>query len=145
MSTPSRRGQFGTPLYYRPHLDRFPGRSAGVLSAIAGAEPGGVAVHCAGGKDRTGQVTMLLLSLVSVAPEAIAADYALSGERLRARYAARGEDDDGPLLESFLAERGTTAGELIVATLAGLDVAAHLRAAGLTDVELTALRRRLVA
>ena len=87
---------------------------------------------------------MLALALVGVAPEDIAADYVLSSERLRARYAARGEADQGPLLESFLADRGTTAGELIIATLAGLDVEAHLRDAGLMDQDLAALRRRLV-
>jgi len=83
--------QFGTPLYYRPHLDRFPERSVAALSAIARAKPGGVAVHCAGGRDRTGQVAMLLLALVGVAPRDIAADYELSTEHLRARYAARRE------------------------------------------------------
>lgn len=38
--------QFGTPLYYRAHLERFAERSAAVLSAIARAEPGGVVFHC---------------------------------------------------------------------------------------------------
>ncbi|HYM57900.1 MAG TPA: tyrosine-protein phosphatase, partial [Solirubrobacteraceae bacterium] len=46
------------------HLDRFPERSAAVLSAIAGAKPGGVAFHCSGGKDRAGQITMLLLAII---------------------------------------------------------------------------------
>lgn len=136
--------QFGTPLYYTPHLDRFPGRSAAVLSAVARAEPGGVVIHCGGGRDRAGQVTMLLLSLVGVARVDIAADYALSAERLRARYAARGEEDQGPLLEAFLAARGTTAGEIIEATLAELDVGERLRDAGLTEHDVAALRRRLV-
>lgn len=54
--------QFGTPLYYRPHPERMPGRSAAVVSAIARAQPGGVAFHCAGGRDRSGQVAMLLLA-----------------------------------------------------------------------------------
>ncbi len=135
--------QFGTPLYYGPHLERFPERSAAVLSAIAQAEPGGVAVHCAGGRDRTGQVTMLLLRLVGVAVEDIAADYALSAERLPARYAARGEPDQGPLLEAFLAERGTSAAELIVTTLRDLDIHAALQHAGLTSRDVSALRLRL--
>lgn len=87
---------------------------------------------------------MLLLSLVGVASADIAADYALSGERLRARHAARGEKDQGPLLEAFLARRGTTAGEVIVATLAELDVGERLRDAGLTEDDVTALRRRLI-
>jgi protein-tyrosine phosphatase len=50
--------QFATPLYCRPHLERFPGRSAAVLAAIADARPGGVVFHCAGARDRTGQVAM---------------------------------------------------------------------------------------
>ncbi len=98
--------QFGTPLYYRPHLERFPERTAAVLAAIANAAPGGVAFHCAGGRDRAGQITMVLLALVGVAPSDIAADYMLSYERLPARYAARGEADQGPLLEGFLGDKG---------------------------------------
>ena len=136
--------QFGTPLYYRPHLDRFPERSVAALRAIARAAPGGVAFHCVGGRDRSGQVAILLLALAGVAPAAIAADYALSGERLRARYAARGEADEGALLDAFLAQRGTTAQALVVALLAELDVEAHLRAAGLTGEDLAALRARLL-
>jgi protein tyrosine/serine phosphatase len=135
--------QFATPLYYRAHLERFPERSVDVLTAIAVAEPGGVAVHCAGGRDRTGQITMLLLTLVGVAPEDIAADYALSTDRLRARYSACGEADQGPMLQAFLAEGGTTAGDVIVDTLAELDVERCLRDAGLTDGHLRALRSRL--
>lgn len=79
---------------------------------------------------------MPLLALVGVAPEAIAAHYALSSERLRARYAARGEEDQGPRLESFLAGRRTTGPRVIVDTLADLDVEARLREVGLRDRDL---------
>jgi protein-tyrosine phosphatase len=133
--------EFGTPLYYGPHLERFPERSAAVIAAIARAEPGGVAFHCGGGRDRAGQIAMLLLALVGVTSEDIAADYARSAERLSARCAARGEEDQGPLLEGFLADQGTTAGELIVTTLADLDVEARL---GLAGDDVDALRRRLL-
>ena len=136
--------QFGTPLYYGPHLERFPERSAAVLSAIARAEPGGVVFHCGGGRDRAGQVTMLLLGLVGVAAEDIASDYALSAEWLTARYAARGEPDQGPLLEAFLGDRGTSAAEVITTMLRALDVEATLLDAGLTSQDVSALRRRLL-
>jgi protein-tyrosine phosphatase len=136
--------QFGTPLYYRPHLERFPERSAAVVAAIARAEPGAVAFHCGGGRDRAGQIAMLVLALAGVNAEDIAADYALSAERLRARYAAHGEIDQGPLLEAFLTAKGTTTRDVIIATLASLDVEAHLRAAGLTAQDLDALRGRLI-
>jgi protein tyrosine/serine phosphatase len=94
--------QFGTPLYYGPHLDRFPDRSVAVINAVADAKPGGVVFHCGGGRGRAGQVAMLLLSLAGVSPKVIAADYALSFERLPARYPSRGEEDQGPLTWSFL-------------------------------------------
>ena len=136
--------QFATPLYYGPHLQRFPERSVAVLAAIARAEPGGVVFHCASGRDRAGQVTMLLLALVGVAVEEIAADYGLSAERLTARYAARGEPDQGPPVEAFLADRGTSAAELITALLRDLDVEATLLDAGLTSQDVSALRRRLL-
>jgi protein-tyrosine phosphatase len=121
--------QFGTPLYYRPHLDRFPERSARVIGAIARAKPGGVLVHCVGGRDRTGQIAMLVLALVGVPPEAIAADYDLSGPA----------DAD---VQRFLDDRGTSTATLIVSTLAELDVEGRLR---LSEADLVALRARLLA
>jgi protein tyrosine/serine phosphatase len=68
--------RFGTPLYYGPHLARHPDRSARVIAAIAHAPPGGVLFHCVGGRDRTGMIAMLVLALVGVPKDAIAADYA---------------------------------------------------------------------
>jgi protein-tyrosine phosphatase len=136
--------QFGTPLYYRPHLERFPERNAAVIAAIADAAPGGVAFHCEGGADRSGQVAIVLLALLGVPADEIAADYALSFERLPARYAAHGEEDQGPPLRSFLWQRGTSAEELIVELLASIDMAAYLSSAGLTDGQVAALRERLL-
>jgi protein-tyrosine phosphatase len=135
--------QFATPLYYRPHLERFPRRSAEVVRAIAMAPPGGVAFHCQGGRDRAGQISMLVLALAGVRPEEIAADYALSDQRLRVLYRSRGEADEAPKIAAFLREQGTTATELIVELLAGFDLEMTLREGGLTAEEVSALRRRL--
>lgn len=137
--------QFATPLYYRPHLERFPERSAEVIRAIAQARPGGVVFHCQGGRDRAGQVAMLVLALAGVEAETIAADYALSDERLRSLYLSRGEEDQGPALAEFLRNQGTTATDLIVETLATLDVEATLLEAGLGEQDVVALRQRLVS
>ena len=87
---------------------------------------------------------MLLLTLAGVAPEVVAADYELSAGRLTARYAARGEEDEQPMLEAFLAARGMTAGGVIVALLADLDVEPRVREAGLADHDVAALRQRLL-
>lgn len=135
--------QFATPLYYGPHLERFPERSAQVVRAIATARPGGVVFHCQGGRDRAGQISMLVLALAGVEPEAIAADYALSDERLRPLYLSRGEEDEAPKIASYLREQGTTASDLIVGLLAELDVEATLLDAGLEPGDVIALRRRL--
>ena len=86
---------------------------------------------------------MLLLALVGVAPEVIAADYALSAERVSALCAHRGEEDESPVIDAFLSERGITTAAVIVQTLAGLDVETRLRDAGLTARDVAALQRKL--
>jgi protein tyrosine/serine phosphatase len=135
--------QYATPLYYGPHLHRFPEKSAEVLAAIASARPGGVAFHCAGGRDRSGQIAILLLALVGVAKEEIVADYLLSHERLPAMYARRGEEDQTPILESFLRENGTSAAAEIERLLAS-DLETILATGGLTAGDRAALRKRLL-
>jgi protein-tyrosine phosphatase len=59
-----------------------------VIEAIVEAPEGGVVVHCAGGKDRTGLTVAFLLRIAGVGLEKIGADYALSEERLRPRHDA---------------------------------------------------------
>ncbi|MBN9415054.1 MAG: tyrosine-protein phosphatase [Candidatus Eremiobacteraeota bacterium] len=76
------RWEFGTPLYYLPHLERMPERSARVLQAMAESPPGTVLFHCAIGRDRTGMIAMLLLSHLGVSAEAIVDDYMHSIPRL---------------------------------------------------------------
>jgi protein-tyrosine phosphatase len=136
--------QFGTPLYYQPHIERFPERSARVITAIANAPPGGVLFHCGAGRDRAGQIAMLTLALADVTAEDIAADYELSHDRLTRRSRALDQPDESDPLSAFLASRGTTASEVIIATLGSLDIQATLRDGGLTDPDLHALRLRLL-
>lgn len=86
---------------------------------------------------------MLVLALARVEPDAIAADYALSDERLRPLYLSEGEEDEGPKIAAFLQDEGTTATDLIVELLTTFDVEATLCAAGLEAEDVAALRRRL--
>jgi hypothetical protein len=134
--------QYGTPLYYGPHLDRFPAKSAEVVAAIAQAPPGGVAFHCAGGRDRAGQVAILVLALAGVAEDEIVADYLLSHDRLPALYASRGEENQAPLIESFLRERGTSAA-IEIQRLLGSDLESVLLQGGLQPRDVAALWARL--
>jgi len=110
----SRTEAFGTPLYYRPFLERFPDRADEVLATIAHAPAGGVLFHCGRGRDRAGLVSMLVLSAVGVEPEAIADDYVLSVD-----------DEAEPELAAFLAEQGTTARAALLEALDGLEPSAH--------------------
>jgi len=119
-------GLNGTPLYYRPFLDSKTDHCAAVITAIARADPGGVLFHCGAGRDRTGLVTLLLLALVDVEPEAIA-------------------EDDGPSIAQALAARRTTARDAILATLRTLDAEQYLLTAGVTPNDLAAVRHRLLA
>jgi protein tyrosine/serine phosphatase len=133
------------PMYYGPFLGRFPSRVVDVLSNVARADGGGVLIHCVGGRDRTGLITMLMLALAGVAPDDIAEDHALSSERLVALYERTGERDQGAMIDEFLEREGTTARELILTTLRSLDGEDYLLAAGLRDDDLAAVRDRLLA
>ena len=137
--------QYGTPLYYAPHLARLPHLSARVIVAIAQAPAGGVVIHCGEGRDRTGQISMLLLALVGVAGADIADDYMLSHERLRVCYRDRGEVDQAVAIETHLGERGTGTREVVLTTLAGLDIESVLLGGGLERSHIEAVRARLLA
>lgn len=139
------RGLRSTPLYYKGFLTRWPDRCAAAIAAIARARPGGVLIHCRRGRDRTGLVVMLLLALVGVAPEDIAADYELSNAALVRRCVAEfGHRDDLHAINELLARENTSARSAILSTLEWLDADAYLRSAGLTGEDLAALRARLI-
>lgn len=64
---------------YLALADRYRGELARTLTLLGEADPP-AAVHCAGGRDRTGIACGMALWLAGVEPEAIAADHALSDE-----------------------------------------------------------------
>lgn len=73
------------PERYVLMVDRRQAALGTIFAAIAGAE-GPVLFHCFAGKDRTGLVAAMMLSLAGVEPEAIGADYAETDAQLAARY-----------------------------------------------------------
>jgi len=133
-----------TPLYYRAFLGHAQAQMAAIFAAIAEAEPGGVLIHCGAGRDRTGLVMLVLLALLGVSPEEIAADHALSAERLRALFAQEGREDEDLRAQEQLREASTTARAEILSILEGFDAAAYLRAGGLREDQLAAIRNRLL-
>jgi hypothetical protein len=120
--------QFGTPLYYRAHLERHPERTARVVRAIAAAPEaagGGVAFHCVGGRDRTGQVAMVALALAGVPAAEVGADYALTPA--------------DPEIEAYLRSRGVAAAAVVAELVDSLDFPSLL---GLDGATVAAVRAR---
>ena len=69
--------------HYLGYLENRPEEVIGALRTIAAA-PGAAIVHCAAGKDRTGVVVALALTVAGVEPEAIVDDYMATDDRLEA-------------------------------------------------------------
>ncbi|MEV7358057.1 tyrosine-protein phosphatase [Kitasatospora sp. NPDC091276] len=68
-------------------------------AAEATVRPGGVLVHCAAGKDRTGLLTALLLELLGVPAEEIVADYARTNEAIEQIWAGLADRNRAALNE----------------------------------------------
>ncbi len=69
--------------HYLGYLEERPGEVTGALRTIATAE-GAAIVHCAAGKDRTGVIVALALTVAGVEPDAIVADYLATADRIDA-------------------------------------------------------------
>lgn len=69
--------------HYLGYLEDRPDQVVGAIRSIAHAE-GAAVVHCAAGKDRTGVVVALALTVAGVPAQAVAADYAATAERTEA-------------------------------------------------------------
>jgi protein tyrosine/serine phosphatase len=134
---------------YVDWLERYRERFGRAFAAIADAD-GVVVVHCMGGKDRTGVVSALLLRLAGVSHDAIGEDYAVTASNLEpstSRWIAAIADDAERAKWERL--KNTPAGAMVrvvqeVESRYG-DVAAYLRAAGLSDEQVARLEERLVA
>jgi len=130
---------------YLATLRRGRHRFGAAFAAVANARPGVVVVHCAGGKDRTGLVSALLLRNAGVGIDDIAADYALAEERLaelRAAYLAAATDEADRELRFRLSGAPAAA---MRGVLEELDrhggVAGYLREAGVDDETLARAAR----
>ena len=136
----------GTPRIFERYLGDRPEAVAAIVKAVAAADPGGIVVHCASGRDRTGLSSLVLLALAGVEPAAIAEDYVLSYERQRAAWAALGMSkylENLDLIDRMLAEAGVTAYDAALSVLSGCDIRKVLTLAGVTTAELDAVRARL--
>jgi protein tyrosine/serine phosphatase len=118
-----------TPLYYQDAILRWPKRHAAVFKAIADAQEGGVLIHCKRGHDRTGIITLMLLSLLDVPVEEIVSDYILSPD---------------PERDEILRKRDTSSEDVIRNTVASLDMNRYLLDAGVSQAKIDNLKKRLL-
>src|SRR4029453_18589242 len=137
---------------YLQMLDRYRQGVAESMAAIASAPAdGAVLIHCAAGKDRTGLISALLLALVDVPADTIAADYAVTAELLRPReqqWLAGLPPEEGAQREGMVVRDPPPPGDMR-AVRAGLTerdggLEPYLRSTGLDAGDLERLRKRLV-
>jgi protein-tyrosine phosphatase len=134
-----------SPLYYPAMLAQYPERLVAAVRAIANAAPGCVVFHCAGGKDRTGLLALVLLTLAGAGPGEIIADYLLTYDRMKPVYDEMGVSDQLTAVSELLASRGTTIEASLTATIESLAMPNFLLDNGLSAAELAALITRLTA
>jgi protein-tyrosine phosphatase len=133
---------------YLIFLESFKRNVANAIRGVARAPEGGVVVHCMGGKDRTGLITAFLLHLAGVDTEQIAADYALSEERLRPRHEEWFAAAETEAELERLRRIAQTPAEAIVGVFEELErrygsIEDYLRSGGLDDEDLALARSRL--
>lgn len=121
---------------------------ADALRAVVEARPGGVVFHCQAGKDRTGILAALLLDLVGVDRDDIAADYVESQRRLWPLYeerlasATHASEQDAWFKPICLPETIQRLLDHVDAKYGGTE--RYLVSSGLTRADVTALRARLL-
>jgi protein tyrosine/serine phosphatase len=133
---------------YLIFLERFKANVAAGIRAVARAPEGGVVVHCMGGKDRTGLLTAFLLHVAGVDDEQIAADYALSEERLRPRHDEWLAKAETEAERERLRRLSRTPAASMLGVFAELErrygsIEQFLREGGLSDEDLALARARL--
>lgn len=114
-------------------VDRYQENIFSIMRAFATAKNGCILFHCHSGRDRTGLITALLLSLAGVDYPAIAKDYAVSSVYIQPTF-------DKPLSEQP---------EIMLDFLAHLDAQhggtrAYLLKSGMTEQDLTHICSRLL-
>jgi protein-tyrosine phosphatase len=124
-------------------LEKVRPQLATVLRVIAAAPAGPLLFHCVAGKDRTGIVAALMLTLAEVKPAAIAADYAESTQMLGDAYLQRYKDaDPQDVLENVRCPEEGVHNMLAYLERAG-GIREYLGKIGLNELEIARLRARL--
>jgi protein-tyrosine phosphatase len=123
---------------------------ASAIAAVADASPGGVVIHCHAGKERTGIVAALLLSLAGVADETVAEDWTASDAVLQPLYEEWLANETDPAIRARRAAGFITRAEHILEVLTYIrrshgSLEEYLLAGGVRADQLDRVRRGLVS
>jgi protein-tyrosine phosphatase len=135
---------------YTEMLDVATPQIVGALSALAADEALPAVFHCTAGKDRTGLLSALVLSLLGVPEDTVVADYALSGAamgRLRAKLIQKYPDGKSQIADAdAIFSADPTHMVTLFAHLRARygTVAAYAAEVGVSDEVVASLRRTLL-
>ena len=137
----------GIPQRYQLMVDNRQQAFGKIFSTLAGVE-GPAVVHCYAGKDRTGLVAAMALSLAGADKDTIASDYAETDVHLAARYAEWLASASPERLASMRDELRCQP-EWMLGLLEHIDqtwggVEAYLAAGGMAPADLVRLKARMV-
>jgi hypothetical protein len=131
---------------YLALADHYRAELAHALTLLGDAEPP-AAIHCAGGRDRTGIACGMALWLAGVEPDAIAADHALSDESLAPFndewLAEAPDDEERERRRRIIQPAGSTLVEVLEEIEEGDGIRNRLLAAGADEAALDRLAARL--
>jgi protein-tyrosine phosphatase len=126
--------------------DHYRAELAQALTLLGNAEPP-AAIHCAGGRDRTGIACGMALWLAGVEPDAIAADHALSDDHLAERSAdwldQAADEEELERRRRVIKPPGRTLAEVLEEIEATDGIRARLLGAGAEEAALDRLVARL--
>jgi protein-tyrosine phosphatase len=121
-----------------------------IVQALAHAEDGGVLFYCHSGKDRTGLIAALVLAMLGVPPDEVAADYAQSLDCLQPLQDEWLENGPGERAEREEADaKFASRPETMKIVLQHLEaeyggVQRYLEETGVSTADVEHLRRRLI-
>lgn len=134
------------PAHYADYVLLFAERLAEVFKAIAAA-PGGVVVHCAAGRDRSGIIAVMLQNLAGASDEEIVRGYqqGMRGINERHRHHRAPHAHDAYLEEDALEAMLASCSLSLLEFAHSLDTADFLVANGVSKMEIAAVRAKLEA
>ena len=135
------------PERYLGYLSEGPGCFAGLATLLANPDATPLVLFCNAGKDRTGVTAAMILGLLGVPDETVAADYALTQDALGAIHAASRRDypSDVKAWRNLSPDMATARAETMLTFLALLRErlggwAAYLDSLGVSEESMTGVR-----